>query len=77
MRFTIRDLLWLTVVVALGVAWWVDRSRLAARIDRLTPIAYPLVEPLIGRITIQDEDESKLGIDLQDDSAPAQNPPKD
>jgi len=25
MRFTIRDLLWLTVVVALGVAWWVDR----------------------------------------------------
>ena len=27
MRFTIRDLLWLTVVVALGVAWWVDRSR--------------------------------------------------
>ena len=21
-RFTIRDVLWLTVVVALGVAWW-------------------------------------------------------
>ena len=29
MRFTIRDLLWLTVVVALGVGWWVDRGRLA------------------------------------------------
>ena len=26
MRFTIRDLLWLTVVVALGVAWWVPAS---------------------------------------------------
>jgi hypothetical protein len=26
-RFTIRDLLWLTVVVAMGVAWWVDRGR--------------------------------------------------
>ncbi|HUE74981.1 MAG TPA: hypothetical protein VMP01_29205 [Pirellulaceae bacterium] len=25
-RFTIRDLLWLTVVVALGVGWWMDRS---------------------------------------------------
>lgn len=23
MRFTIRDLLWLTVVVALGVGWWI------------------------------------------------------
>ena len=31
MKFTIRDLLWLTVVVALGVAWWVDRSTLATR----------------------------------------------
>lgn len=30
-RFTIRDLLWLTVVVALGVAWWVDRRNLEAR----------------------------------------------
>ncbi len=28
MRFTIRDLLWLTVVVALAVAWRIDRSRL-------------------------------------------------
>jgi len=24
-RFTIRDLLWLTLVVALIVGWWVDR----------------------------------------------------
>jgi hypothetical protein len=28
-RFTIRDLLWLTVVVALGVGWWVERYRAA------------------------------------------------
>ena len=25
LRFTIRDLLWLTVVVALAVGWWLDR----------------------------------------------------
>jgi len=25
-RFTIRDVLWLTVVVALGVGWWLDRK---------------------------------------------------
>ncbi len=28
-RFTIRDLLWLTAVVAIGVGWWLDRSKLA------------------------------------------------
>ena len=26
-RFTIRDVLWLTVVAALGVGWWVERDR--------------------------------------------------
>jgi hypothetical protein len=26
-RFTVRDLLWLTVVVALVVAWWLDHRR--------------------------------------------------
>ena len=35
MRFTIRDLLWLTVVVALAVAWYIDRSQLAKRLHRL------------------------------------------
>jgi hypothetical protein len=24
LRFTIRDLLWLTLVVALGAGWWID-----------------------------------------------------
>jgi hypothetical protein len=28
MRFTTRDLLWLTVVVALGLGWWIDRSQI-------------------------------------------------
>ena len=27
-RFTIRELVLLTLVVALGVAWWLDRNRL-------------------------------------------------
>jgi hypothetical protein len=28
-RFTIRDVLWLTVVVALGIGWWVKHLQLA------------------------------------------------
>jgi len=29
-RFTIRELVLLTLVVAMGVAWWVDRSQVAS-----------------------------------------------
>jgi hypothetical protein len=32
-RFTIRELVLLTLVVAMGVGWWLDRSRLATRAD--------------------------------------------
>ena len=28
LRFTIRDLLWLTLVVAVLTAWWLDRQQL-------------------------------------------------
>ncbi|HUE74982.1 MAG TPA: hypothetical protein VMP01_29210 [Pirellulaceae bacterium] len=28
MRFTIRDLLWLTLLAAVLAAWWVDHQRL-------------------------------------------------
>src|SRR5215475_9930489 len=33
LRFTIRDLLWLTLLVALAVAWWADRREMQARLD--------------------------------------------
>jgi hypothetical protein len=32
-RFTIRDLLWLTVVVALAVGWWVDHRQTLSKLD--------------------------------------------
>jgi hypothetical protein len=38
-RFTIRDLLWLTVVVALGVGWCVTQYRASAERKRLTDAA--------------------------------------
>ena len=27
-RFTIRDVLWLTVAIALSVSWWIDNKRI-------------------------------------------------
>jgi hypothetical protein len=30
LRFSIRDLLWLTLVAALAVGWWVDHKRLSS-----------------------------------------------
>ena len=35
MKFSIRDLLWLTVVVALAVAWWLDRRQLGTENGKL------------------------------------------
>ena len=31
LRFTIRDLLWLTVVAALAVGWWLEHDRSEAK----------------------------------------------
>src|SRR5688572_22545967 len=34
-KFTIRDLVLLTLVAALGIGWWVDRRRLAGPLEKL------------------------------------------
>jgi hypothetical protein len=36
MKFSIRDLFLVTLIVALAVGWWVDRSKLAAELERLS-----------------------------------------
>jgi len=33
-RFTIRDVLWLMVIVGMGIGWWQDRSHLATEVER-------------------------------------------
>ena len=35
MRFSIRDLFLVILVVGLSLGWWLDRSRLAKQIDEL------------------------------------------
>jgi hypothetical protein len=69
MRFTIRDLLWLTVVVAFGVSWWLDRSKLAEELSYLS-LSTTDLSRLPGLVTPSD-------IFLPDPSAPATNLPSD
>jgi hypothetical protein len=42
LRFTIRDLLWLTLVVALAVGWWLDHHQLTGFIKAFL---YPNIPP--------------------------------
>jgi len=76
MRFTIRDLLWLTLLAAVAVTWWVDRSQLASELDaksvpvlRTLPQAFrpragPPMMNVKPRIVINEAIEEPLGIDL-------------
>jgi uncharacterized membrane protein YqjE len=34
-RFTVRDLFWLMLVVAIGCSWWLERSRMTAQLEQL------------------------------------------
>ena len=68
MRFTIRDLLWLTVVVALVVGWLVDRRRVVAEREAI-------------RAQFQRYADARYEYDaalarLPKPAAPDQNPPK-
>jgi hypothetical protein len=67
MNFCIRDLFLVTLVVALAVGWLVDRSRLAAKLDRVESVlrsVWPEWRKTLG------EDE------LPRFSSPAPNSPK-
>jgi hypothetical protein len=45
-RFTIRDVLWLTVVVAMGVTWWLDRRKAFAERAHISRNAEELANEL-------------------------------
>ena len=80
MRFSIRDLLLVTVIVALAVGWWVDRSRLASGIT--------LHEREINFLEHENEFQDRAMLELAEkvrelkkllptSQAPTPNPPKD
>ena len=46
LKFTIRDLLWLMVVVALGVGWWLERREQDARVHQRVQFYMETMEKL-------------------------------
>jgi hypothetical protein len=58
MRFAIRDILWATLVVAIGLAWWmsyraVDANRLAA-VTQATRL-WALVDAIVAKEKMEQE----------------------
>jgi hypothetical protein len=59
-RFTIRDVLWLTVVVALLVGWGLDRTQLAkslARAEEAATTLFSLLPSTGDHIVLKDGTE--------------------
>ena len=77
MKFTTRDLFLVTLIVALAVGWWVDRSRLVSKTrdyDFFVKGYFRQQQELLDlyhREPVPDYPAS-----LPNSSAPAPNPPK-
>jgi hypothetical protein len=72
MKFTIRDLFLVTLIVALAVGWWVERRQLRREVDGLSL-------KLTGQSTelelLRNLERMRRPF-LPNPSAPAPNPPK-
>jgi hypothetical protein len=44
-KLTLRDLFAVVTMVALALGWWVDRSRLVKRLERLEAASHPMTIP--------------------------------
>ena len=68
-RFTLRDLFWLLLVVAITCGWWLDRTRLAAETLRLrheiTSAEIEAVDREAGALLRQMAEEDKAFKSLQ------------
>lgn len=84
MKFSIHDLLWLTVVVALVVAWWVDRRQLSQTIEnknvelRELRVEWDVERATIYAQAVAEAARVQAALDsMLGSQAPAPNPPKD
>ena len=67
-RFTIRDVLWLTVVVAMGVAWLLDRRILASKLDNVVKDSLSMSLELM-----EERDKARADLNLSLSSQQPQN----
>ena len=54
-RFTIRDVLWLMVVVGLAVSWWIDNKRIETMVGKLASERRLMEADFKDRMTMLDE----------------------
>lgn len=64
-RFTTRDLLWLTVVVAMGLGWWIHHARQMARQKESARIHHADIRQLLGEIAALKESNAALELQLR------------
>ena len=73
MKFSIRDLLWLTVVVMLAAGWWLDHAVSYSQLQMVREHAPMLYETISG----EEVDTNILRNATPNPSAPAPKSPKD
>jgi hypothetical protein len=76
MKFSIRDLLLVTVIVALAVGWWIDRGKLIAERKEFDDWADEREDEWLAKLEEHRREISALRSRLNS-LAPAPNPPKD
>lgn len=66
LKFSIRDLLFVTVIVALVVGWWVDRNRLAKEIEELENFEVDMVVPGMPGVSMSVKELKQRSKDFED-----------
>jgi len=64
-RFTIRDILWLTVVVALTLSWWIDNKRIESSVARIESDRRELQADFEDRLSIVNDMQIKASKELE------------
>ena len=64
-RFTIRDVLWLTVVVGLTLSWWIDNGRIEKAVGKLESDRRDLQAEFDDKLSIVNDMQIKARKELE------------